>query len=61
MTTLKKAKAQGKLADFVKEHAKDEPSVKERFEAVLDHMAKPPKKGKRSKARGASARGKTGG
>jgi hypothetical protein len=37
--------------------------VKERFDAVLDHMAKPPpaKKGKRSKARGASARGRSDG
>jgi hypothetical protein len=61
MTNLKKAQQNRKIDDFIKEHESDEPSVKERFDRLLDHMAKPPKKpGKRSKARGASARGKSG-
>jgi hypothetical protein len=60
MTTLKKAKKSGKLDDFIKEHADDEPSEKERFDRVLDHMVKNPKKGKPKAARGASARGKRG-
>ena len=40
MTSLKKAKKEGKFADFIKEHEGDVPSEKEQFNKVLGRMTK---------------------
>lgn len=39
MTTLKKAREEGKIDEFIAEHEADPPSDKARFDATLDAMA----------------------
>lgn len=43
MTTLKEARKKGKLDEFVKEHEKDQPGNKEKFDKVLDVISHPEK------------------
>jgi hypothetical protein len=43
MTTLKKAKEQGKLEDFIAEHEKDAPGDKDKFDKTLDVISHPEK------------------
>lgn len=43
MTTLKKAKEQGKLEEFIKEHEKDALGDKDKFDKTLDAISHPEK------------------
>lgn len=43
MTTLKKAREQGKLEDFIKEHEKDAPGDRDKFDQTLDVISHPEK------------------
>lgn len=43
MTTLKKAREQGKLEDFIAEHEKDAPGDKDKFDKTLDVISHPEK------------------
>ena len=44
MSSLKKAREQGKLEDFIKEHEKDDPADKERLEKTIDRLSQGKKK-----------------
>lgn len=56
MTTLRKAREEGKLADFIAEHENDSPGDQEAFDATLSAMA-----GRSKSAPGTSKRERSGG